>query len=318
MKEYRYSLEPWTNGPEAKSNKHRCPQCGKLTFVRYIDTVTGMYLDDSVGRCDREESCGYHYPPRAYFQDHPEESCREPMGAVIKREIRKPEQEGRIWTIAPDFCNPSLRVSSSLKEYLRGQLGDAVDKIWERYFVGGKGDGRIIFWQIDEQGRVRTGKVMRYDINTGHRMKDLPGSFSWIHADLKRVGLLPKEWKLHQVLFGSHLLSQADCRTPVCLVESEKTALVCSIFLPNYIWLATGGLENLREESCACLQGRTVILYPDLGGFDKWKMKAERISASIRFQYTVSHILEDNASEEERKEGLDLADYLLKNTCQNI
>ena len=48
---------------------------GKAVFVRYIDEV-GEYLDDTVGRCTRESKCSYHYTPKQYFTDYPEELKR--------------------------------------------------------------------------------------------------------------------------------------------------------------------------------------------------------------------------------------------------
>ena len=30
-----------------------------------------MYINDDVGKCNRLDKCGYHYPPRQYFADHP-------------------------------------------------------------------------------------------------------------------------------------------------------------------------------------------------------------------------------------------------------
>ena len=46
-------------------------------------------------------------------------------------------------------------------------------------------------------------------------------------ALMRRKGLLPEEWELSQCLFGEHLLSLYPDRT-VALVESEKTAVICS------------------------------------------------------------------------------------------
>ena len=66
---FRYTLEPY-KGP---NSRHTCPACGAAhKFVRYIDTATGAYIADEVGRCDREESCGYHLKPAEYFKAHPD------------------------------------------------------------------------------------------------------------------------------------------------------------------------------------------------------------------------------------------------------
>ena len=40
-----------------------------------------------------------------------------------------------------------------------------------RYLIGSTRDGGIIYWQLDFNGNVRTGKVMYYDANSGHRIK---------------------------------------------------------------------------------------------------------------------------------------------------
>ena len=46
---------------------------------------------------------------------------------------------------------------------------------------------------------------MKYDPNTGHRIKD-GGGINWIHSIMKRQGLLPEDFNLVQCLFGEHLL----------------------------------------------------------------------------------------------------------------
>jgi hypothetical protein len=53
---YRYTLEKG-------SKKYHCPDCGKKTFVRYIDTENDKYLSGEYGRCDREGKCGYFKLP---------------------------------------------------------------------------------------------------------------------------------------------------------------------------------------------------------------------------------------------------------------
>ena len=59
----------------------------------------------------------------------------------------------------------------------------------------------------------------------------------WVHTNLKAAYLLQPEWRLTQCLFGEHLLNDKDkVNATVALVESEKTAVICSLLLPEYIW----------------------------------------------------------------------------------
>ena len=54
----------------------------------------------------------------------------------------------------------------------------------------------------------------------------------------------------------------------------------------------------------------SVTLFPDLNGFEKWSSKAKELSHIANF--TISDLLERKATEAERKQGFDLADYLIK------
>ena len=108
-------------------------------------------------------------------------------------------------------------------------------------------------------------------------------------------------------MFGEHLL--IDKTKPVAIVESEKTAVIASVYLPQFIWLAAGSLTNLNAEKCCVLKGRIVTLFPDLNGFEKWSNKAKELSGLAIF--TVSDLLERKANETEKQQGFDLADYLI-------
>jgi hypothetical protein len=62
----------------------------------------------------------------------------------------------------------------------------------------------------------------------------------------------------------------------VALVESEKSALIASHFLPQYLWIATGGKNGaFNKEAMSVLKNRQVLLFPDLGatnyGGVKWR-----------------------------------------------
>jgi len=81
------------------------------------------------------------------------------------------------------------------------------------------------------------------------------------------------------------------------------------VYLPQFVWLASGGLSNLNSDKCKVLSGRKVALFPDLNGFEKWKNKAQELSYITHF--TVSDLLERKGTDMQRKQGLDLADYLV-------
>ncbi|MBS1772172.1 MAG: hypothetical protein JST82_04885 [Bacteroidetes bacterium] len=90
---------------------------------------------------------------------------------------------------------------------------------------------------------------------------------------------------------------------PVAIVESEKTALMASVRMPEYIWLAAGSINNLNPQKCKVLQGRRVTLFPDAGAYDKWVAVSRHIG-----HCNVSRLLEDKHFSSE--DGADIADYL--------
>lgn len=79
------------------------------------------------------------------------------------------------------------------------------------------------FWQIDQQQKVHTGKIMLYDYHTGYRVKDPYNHIAWVHKSENTIN-----FHLKQCLFGFHLL-RPDTQI-VAIVEAEKTAVVASIF----------------------------------------------------------------------------------------
>ena len=87
--DYRYRLD--NSRPRIKVT---CPACGRpRKLVRYVDTQTGMFLADHVGKCDRIFKCGYHYTPSDYFRDHPwlnDSPSHRPVSLHINERISKP------------------------------------------------------------------------------------------------------------------------------------------------------------------------------------------------------------------------------------
>jgi hypothetical protein len=83
------------------------------------------------------------------------------------------------------LCHQSRSDRNNLARWLCTQFPEEqVAEVLARYRTGSTRDGRIIYWQIDEHGQVRAGKVMAYDLD-GHRKKDGKASrFEKMHFPL--------------------------------------------------------------------------------------------------------------------------------------
>jgi hypothetical protein len=304
MSEHKYILEPY----KGMNTRYRCPSCQQRdkTFSLYIDTETGEHINPTVGRCNRESNCGHHYTPKQYFQDN-NISFETPQPKAYKPRPVTPQPKP-VSFITVEVFKASLKAHerNHFVKYLINLFGaDIASHLISKYFIATSKhwNGATVFWQIDTQGKVRTGKIMLYSPTTGRRVKEPFNYINWVHKALKQP-----EFELRQCLFGEHLL--IDKTKPIAIVESEKTAVIASVYLPQFIWVAVGSLTNLNAEKCSIIKGRTVTLFPDLNGFDKWCSKAKELAHIAIF--TVSDLLERKATEVEKKQGLDIADYLIK------
>ena len=302
----RYHLEKYTNS----LSRHECPMChDKHSFTLYVDE-NGNALNKLCGRCNHESNCGYHYPPKQYFAEHPKENIVEHTIShklYIHKNVKK-----QPCTIPYEYLKRSECRNNNLISFLDNVFpkdaheSSVIDKVIKQYHLGSTKDGAIIYWQIDLHGRVRTGKIIHYNLKTGHRIKNT-GGINWVHSIMKKQGLLASEWKLDQCLFGEHLLAEEKGKI-VALVEAEKTAIICAIIFPQYIWLATGGKSQLNYDKLRVLSGRTIIMFPDVDGYNEWVEKAHEMSF---VKILVSDILEKNASEIDRTAKIDIADWII-------
>lgn len=311
-------LQPYTG----RDSRTTCPNCKKPhSFTLYLDGETGQPIAPTVGKCNHVNSCGYHYTPKQYFIDNPErsENRSEPIWFNPINPIKPIKPIGYI----PDeYMEKSISPESDFVQFLR-KLFDGknvpIDEVLDRYKVGATKDRKVIFWQIDADNRVRTGKMMMYDPETGKRVHDQSGAIDWVHNQMKKNGSLPDDFNLAQCYFGEHLLKKCPDKM-VAIVESEKTAIISSCLFPEYVWLAAGNLNGLTIEKSKVLRGRSVILFPDLGKklptrpipFELWKGKAAEIKRAYGCKVIVSDLLERTATDEARESGLDVADYFIK------
>lgn len=278
---YKYKLEKYTG----RSTRHVCPHCEHTqAFARYIDE-RGCYIADHVGRCNREDKCGYHLTPAEYFRNKGIDYT--PTIQVEKKPLPPTD------FIPEEMMIRSLKTENNFLQFLTKHFCP-IDVAYtiDKYRLGDAKDGKIIYWQIDDSGRIRTGKMMLYDPNTGKRVKNQPNAFDWVHRHVKNP------FQLDQCLFGLHISEDK----PIAIVESEKSAVIANLTMPKYTWMATGGKQNFRLMEA--VKGRNVTLFPDLGAYDQWSGHA------AKYGFKISRVLEDIATPEEREKGLDIADYI--------
>lgn len=246
METYKYQLR-------RSGWKEICPNCGKRRFVPYVLTEDNeTIVNPEWGRCDRENSCGYWVKPNG-------------NPVVQNPKTKKPETP--MWVDMPR----NLGKENSLWQYAKWLVGgDKALTAFEQYTILTAYDDGCVFLQIDFDGDIRAGKIIRY--KDGHRVKNgLP--VRWLHKD-KHYKQFVHGDTLKQCFFGEVLLSIRPF-DPVAIVESEKTALLMSAIRPEYVWLATGGSCGLHNaEKTKVLDGRDVTLFPDNGMYLKWRQIA--------------------------------------------
>lgn len=296
-----YILEKY----KGQTTRFTCPKCGRRhSFTRYINKETGEYISPLVGICNRAIKCGYHFPPKQFFENSSSFNSMDKMDK-IDHTIIPIKQINKI------YLKKTFGKESNFLTFLKNTFPeDVVEQVILDYFLSGTKDKSVIYWQIDKEGRIRTGKIMQYNPETGRRIKSEKSSISWVHSNLKRKGILPMDWELTQCLFGEHLIKKYP-QKPIMLVESEKTAIIMTCYHPCFNWLATGGLQNLKAEKIYPIRKNNIMAYPDLKCYELWKDKAEKINNEIGSNILVSHYLEEVATPEQKELGLDIADFYL-------
>jgi hypothetical protein len=198
----------------------------------------------------------------------------------------------------------SQQFDDNLTTYLLSQFTvDEVQRATQNYYLTGANyfwNNATLFWQIDHKEQIHACKIMLYNSYTGKRIKEPYNHINWLHKAIKEP-----DFNLNQCLFGLHLINE-DYQRNIAIVESEKTAIVMSIFLPDFIWIATGSKSNFKFDLLHPLKKRKCIAFPDKGEFNNWNIKATELNKQ-GFKIAVSNLLEKTALQN----GSDLADYYL-------
>jgi len=329
---YRYRLEPYSS----RRRYFHCPRCGRSTLTLYIDTETGEYIYETVGRCRREQNCRYHLPPNEFFNQIKNNKA---MNTEIKPEIDHVTDEALKQYASTNLLPLSQSYRSAMGRFLAGIDSERAQEVMARYDVRPTRNYRhngllgAAFIQRDIEGNVRNVKEMAYK-EDGHRVRDGEECEIWDARQRRYVSrsegydggerpttslkakriMWRNEFVGTQCFFGEHLL-RTNPDSPVLVVESEKSALVVAMMEPDSMSIATGGKYGCRlydPEVNKVLKGREVILCPDLGAEAEWESAAEEM-ANAGIDVSIFSLDEAGfVTEEDRENGLDVADYLLR------
>ena len=211
-----------------------------------------------------------------------------------------------------------------------------------RYRLGCTKDGGVIFWEIDALQQVHTGKIMYYQSDC-HR--DKQHNPTWVHTLMKDK--LPQNYELQHCLFGLHFISNTNltnhtnkkfshslildpekidssdsCNSwsekssVVCIVESEKTAVIMSVICPECVWMSCGGLQMFKPELLAPLVNHKVVIFPDTDetgeAYRQWLAVLQQASKRYPFKHPlrISNLLEQHATPDQKSRKIDLIDFL--------
>ncbi|WP_212744248.1 DUF6965 family protein [Maribacter sp. ACAM166] len=336
---YRYKLE-------RGSKKHNCPNCDKKTFVAYIDIETGEPLPKEYGRCDRENKCAYKLNP--YLNEYAKMIWEQEQNVTGVTNVTLPEQKYFISQSKPEpvFFDFGTFKQTLLSERYENNMFiqnlfhmvkfpfevDDVTKVIQLYRLGtvanGYRAGATTFPFIDINDNVRAIQVKEFDEQNHTTGTDFLHSIIEKHHSRKNEPLpawleaYTKQDKRVSCLFGGHLLNKYP-NNPVALVEAPKTAIYSTLYfgLPetpeSLIWLAVYNKSSFSFDKLKVLQGRFVYVFPDLSKdgntFKEWETKAKNYESRLpKTRFIFSDLLERLAPENDKIEGSDLADYLIK------
>lgn len=194
----------------------------------------------------------------------------------------------------------------------------------QRYYLGKTRSGLPVFWMMDDM-------LTPLDAHIGNS--------AWLSALLKAREPLIASWQVTHCLFGLHLLCHTEIteitetlsepkslsvrseksvchKKTVCVVESERSAVILSELFPEYVWMAYATTAHLSPELFAPLQGHKVILFPRTDPTLSTYLFFKDLAALVRQRYgldiTVDSTLENRATPDQKSRCIDLVDFLFQ------
>ena len=271
-----------------KSDRYRyarsCP-CGKSNKDgKFVPLLIDGTPSSQYGYC---HSCGKSFWPSEY------KNCK--TGKSFKKVS---QSNGTIKSVPKEKLVKTIRNTNQnnfiawLKRSFREK--DVKNAIYKFGIGTGKYDNTL-FWYIDIYGNIRTAKSVFYG-SDGHRDKNKP-IFS----------IYTKSKGYYSCIYGEHQLRNVDYNIPIILEESEKDAIIGYLSTQKYIWLATGGANNVGWSKLQVLKNRKIILNPHADesgrkGFEKLAKYFNKLNCQVEILDFGSNF----------QDGTDISDLLIK------
>ena len=192
----------------------------------------------------------------------------------------------------------------------------------ERYRLGRSRSGKTIFWMIDETGQVLDGHIGSSWVSQmlQRRYPDLLTGIPTFHClfglHLVTLGTGSQCAAMPKALHSGACPQREQSASKVCLIESERSAVILSEIYPEYIWLAWVYDANLTIDKLEPLSGHRVVLYPRASEAKEDFTFCSEIASQARESYhldiTVSDILELHATPSQKARKIDLIDFLFE------
>lgn len=234
--------------------------------------------------------------------------------------------------VAAGLIDETSGQTSNLHRVLINIGGEGMAAHLRQWQIGTDDEGRTLFHFIDARGQHRTTKGIAYDA-AGSRITEgmQSGARFGVRTAQRYVPLTSNEGHT-ACLFGEQWTQAGqsmidyrdpaqprkcthDERTPIVLVESEKTAVVASYMMPHMIWIATGGTNGMTKDKATALRDRVVLIMFDC---DKAGRDAAAKAAKIISDAGGKPIHEiDGAAVQDRvftgaADGFDIADHVME------
>jgi predicted RNA-binding Zn-ribbon protein involved in translation (DUF1610 family) len=297
-------------------NSTTCPKCSHNRIKSSqrclsVDIVTGHFF------CNH---CGWK--GRADSDEWLDQGLRSKRGS-LRTTGSIPMSATKPITILPEIIlNRFVREPSNLTLFLQSKFNkghvDSVLNLFEVYTTQEYWSRSTVFIQRDISSQIRQIKIMDYDPHTGKRVIAAGNGHIVIAGRIFAEELGLKDIHMSQCFFGEHLLNKFPEKV-VGIVESEKTAIIASICIPEMVWLATGGKNGCRwydPKVFKVLDGRVIELYPDNDQIQEWR---DLVYDHRLGRKTVINVRDDfRRMMRVGEEKHDIADYILQYNRTNF